>query len=89
MYVGLIQFFGIVGVFLVLYAYLLLQLNKFEKDDLRFVLINAIGSILILITFTVQWNLASFLIEVAWLLISLFGLARIIKRKRSDASFEA
>ncbi len=81
MHVELVKLGGIVGVFLVLMAYLLLQADRLKQNDLRYILANMMGSILILFTFSIQWNLCSFLIELSWLLISLYGLARALKLK--------
>lgn len=81
MHVELVKLGGIVGVCLVLMAYLLLQADQLKQNDLRYILANMMGSILILFTFSTQWNLCSFLIELSWLLISLYGLARALKLK--------
>ena len=81
MHIGLIKLGGFVGVLFVLFAYLCLQSNRLKQNDLLYVLANTIGSMLILFTFSVQWNLCSFLIELCWLSISLYGLVRVIKVK--------
>ena len=65
---------GLVGVFLVLWSYLWLQLNRWAPDDLIYSATNFIGSIFIVISLLHTWNLASFVIEVAWLAISAYGI---------------
>lgn len=65
---------GIGGVVIILIAYLLLQLEKLTAQDWRYSAANAVGALLILISLLFSFNLASFIIEVAWLLISIFGL---------------
>lgn len=69
---------GIIGVILVLLAYLLLQINKLSQNSITFSLMNLLGSGLILLSLFYSWNLASVIIESAWLLVSLFGLSKAI-----------
>lgn len=77
-----IDLIGITGVLFVLYAYLCIQINKMNRDDMSFSMINFIGSILILVSLVHTMNLASFVIEVAWMLISAYGIHRCVQRKR-------
>jgi hypothetical protein len=73
---------GLVGVSLVLLAYFLLQAGRVRADDLRYPVVNLVGACLILVSLTRTFNLASFVIEVVWIGISLFGIARILLRRR-------
>ncbi|PYK73338.1 MAG: hypothetical protein DME42_07190 [Verrucomicrobia bacterium] len=74
---------GFVGVFLIVIAYLLLQLDKLPSSSLSFSLMNAAGSLLIILSLLFKFNVSAFLIEVFWFLISLLGLAKwLISRKR-------
>lgn len=78
---------GIVGVAIVLVTYLLLQLEKMSSASLQYSLANLMGAILIMVSLVETWNLASVIIEVAWGLISSYGIYRyyIIKiRKKRD-----
>lgn len=72
---------GIVGVLLVLLAYLLLQLDRLSQSSIMFSFLNFIGSIFILVSLYFTWNLASGVIEIAWLIISLFGLIKSLVRR--------
>lgn len=69
---------GIIGVALVLIAYFFLQIDKLPQDSITYSLLNLIGSVFILISLHYSWNLASFIIEISWLLISIFGLIKAI-----------
>lgn len=69
---------GIIGVVLVLLAYLLLQIDKLQQDSITYSALNLVGSVLILISLCYTWNLASGVIEIAWLLISLFGVSKAV-----------
>ena len=73
---------GLVGVFLVLAAYLLLQLEKVSATNLPYLIANGLGSFLILLSLIREFNLSAFVIEIAWLMISLYGLMRCLKRRR-------
>ena len=74
---------GFVGVLLIVIAYLLLQLDKLPSSSLSFSLMNAAGSLLIILSLLFKFNVSAFLIEVFWFLISLLGLAKwLISRKR-------
>jgi len=81
MTISLYDILGISGVVIILIAYLFLQLGKLSVLDWRYSAANAIGAILILISLFFSFNLASFIIEVAWLLISLFGLFRAFQNR--------
>lgn len=69
---------GIMGVVLVLMAYFFLQINKLNQSAFLYSLLNFFGSVLILISLCYTWNLASGIIEICWLLISLFGCSKAI-----------
>ncbi len=73
---------GIVGVVLVLIAYLFLQLDRMSQDSVTYSMLNVIGSIFILYSLFFFWNLASGIIEVAWLIISIYGLIKAYRLKR-------
>ena len=69
---------GLGGVILVLLAYCLLQMNKVNQKDITYSFLNFIGSGFILISLYFSWNLASGIIEIAWFLMSLFGLTKAV-----------
>jgi hypothetical protein len=67
---------GSVGVVLIVAAYLLLQLQRVAGTGLVYLLANAVGAALILLSLAFDFNLSAFLMEAFWLGISLFGLTR-------------
>ncbi len=74
---------GFIGVLLIVIAYLLLQLDKLPSSALSFSLLNAAGSLLIMLSLIFKFNVSAFLIEVFWFLISLIGLSKwLATRKR-------
>ncbi|MDF1655812.1 MAG: hypothetical protein P1U34_11930 [Coxiellaceae bacterium] len=74
---------GIIGVLMVLWAYICIQINKLTRDDMSFSLVNFIGSVLIIISLCHTMNLASFIIEIAWLIISAYGIIRCLRNKKN------
>jgi hypothetical protein len=73
--------FGLVGSGLVVLAYLLNQTGRLASADWRFPAANLAGALAILLSLIDAWNLPSALIEVFWVAISLYGLARSLRRK--------
>jgi hypothetical protein len=67
---------GLVGVALILLAYLLLQLRRIDPQGPVYSGANAAGAALVLLSLYYDFNLPAAVVEGAWLLISLFGLAR-------------
>lgn len=77
----LTDFIGIAGVACVIGAYFLLQLEKVRSDSFSYLMLNLVGAILLIISLLVTFNLASFIIELCWLAISLFGLSKLAWRR--------
>lgn len=67
---------GLVGVVIIVIAYLMLQLGKLPSSAPSYSLMNAIGAFLVMVSLLFDFNLAAFLMEAFWFLISLFGLLR-------------
>lgn len=67
---------GNIGVLLMVIAYLLLQLEKLSSSVVSYLLLNAVGAVLVIISLIFRFNLSAFLMEVFWLLISLYGLSK-------------
>ncbi len=74
---------GGIGVLFILLAYLLLQLERVSPTRPPYLLANGLGSFLILVSLVNEFNLSAFVMEAAWLLISVYGLMRCLNRQRS------
>ena len=72
---------GLLGVTLILLAFFLLQAHRLHGHALSYQLMNAFGALLVLVSLLYAFNLAAFLMELAWLAVSIYGIAR--GRKRS------
>lgn len=78
---------GMLGVTLVLSAFGLLNMNKVTSSTMMYQLMNLLGSMLLLFSLCFHMNIASVVIEIAWMLISLVGIYRALRKKRSDALY--
>jgi len=76
------QGISFVGMAFVVIAYFLLQINKYTIKSLEYQLLNLVGAILLLISLFVHFNLGSFIIEVFWIIITIYGIVHNIKAKR-------
>lgn len=76
---------GNIGVLMMVIAYLLLQLEKISASAVSYLLLNAAGALLVILSLIFHFNLSAFLMEVFWLLISLFGLAKPLFGKTKAA----
>jgi hypothetical protein len=71
---------GVVGAVLVILVYFATQQRWLSAEDWRFPFANLLGAGFILVSLMADWNLAAFVVEVFWVLISLYGLAQSLKR---------
>jgi hypothetical protein len=77
---------GMIGVAVILSAYILLQMGRLKSETLLYSVLNLIGSSMILFSLFFEWNLASAIIEGAWVLVSLFGIARYFFKRRATVN---
>lgn len=77
------DFVGNIGVFLILLAYLLLQLNRIAHNSKMYCLLNCFGALLILVSLCFEFNLSAFTIELFWLISSLYGLLLNYRQKNT------
>jgi len=81
---GWFDIIGNTGVILIITAYFLLQAKLVDSASISYSAINALGASLILFSLTEAFNLAAFILEFFWILISLWGLASALRLKRSN-----
>lgn len=80
---GLPDIIGLIGVSLVLMAFGLLNMNKVTSHHLAYQFLNLIGSVLLLFSLCFHFNLASIVIEIAWMIISIIGIYRALSARRT------
>ncbi len=69
---------GMFGVILILIAYYYLSIGQWNAKRIIFQSYNFIGAWLILYSLYFHWNTASVTIEIAWIIISMVGMCRIL-----------
>ena len=70
---------GLIGSALMVIAYAYSNMAKI-LNFILFNLLNLIGSLLLLYSLTVHFNMASLALEVVWALIALIGLAKALRK---------
>ncbi|MGD9107867.1 MAG: hypothetical protein PVI75_01690 [Gammaproteobacteria bacterium] len=73
---------GIIGDILIIGAYFLLQLGKVSAKGFPYLFLNLLGALFLLFSLIFAWNLAAFIIEISWALISIYGIWSVIKSQR-------
>jgi len=79
------QIIGFIGMVFIVYAYFLLQIGTYDSKSLKFQYINLIGAILLLISLFVHFNLGSFIIEIFWIIITLYGIYKNYTKKEKSS----
>ena len=69
---------GNIGVVCFLLAYFLLQRGTILHTQLSYLLLNLIGSLLLIFSLLINWNLSAFLLEAAWFFISMWGIIKFV-----------
>jgi paired small multidrug resistance pump len=74
---------GYLGVALVLLAFLLLQSNRLQGNGLTYQLMNIAGAIGVMLSLLFdRFNASAFLMELAWVAISIYGIVRGMRVRR-------
>lgn len=73
---------GVFGVGLILIAYAGATMDRLDPKRAPALLLNLAGAVLILVSLVYDFNLSAVLMEAAWALVALFGLARLAIRPR-------
>lgn len=78
---------GTAGAAIILVSYFLLQLQRISSRALSYSMLNGLGALLILVSLSIEFNLAAFVVEAFWLFISIIGIVRCMTgRSRERAS---
>ena len=73
----LLEISGVAGFVFYMLSYGLLQIGRISGQGYCYPLMNMAAASLVLISLTHQFNLASVLIQLSWIVISLIGLCRL------------
>ncbi|NNE69376.1 MAG: hypothetical protein HKN29_03310 [Rhodothermales bacterium] len=74
---------GLVGVAFIVGAYLLLQTGRIASENPWFSVANALGAGLVLVSLWYEFNLSAAVVEGFWLVMSLYGIVRSLRKRRS------
>ncbi|PZU08176.1 hypothetical protein [Sphingomonas sp.] len=76
---------GLAGSALMVVAYAYSNMAR-KVDFLLFNLLNLVGSLLLIVSLLVHFNLASMLLEIVWSIIAALGLAKVwVQRSKAGA----
>lgn len=80
---------GMIGVLLYVGSYSALQFGKLDGNSIVYCLLNGCAASMVLISLIYDFNLASALIQVIWISVSLFGMCKYwFNRKNVQAKKE-
>ena len=74
---------GLGGTLAILVAFFLLQAGRLAGDSLRYQLLNLFGAAGVLVSLWGTFNLSVFLLELAWVAVSLYGIVRSLRGRRA------
>jgi len=74
---------GIVGMLMTVAAFFLLQAGRLSGTGFIYQLLNLFGAGGVLVSLLGTFNVSVFLLELIWVLISAYGIARSFKARRS------
>jgi hypothetical protein len=73
---------GLGGTLAILVAYFLLQTRRMSATGLGYQLLNLFGGAGILVSLVGKFNLPVFLLELAWVLVSAYGILRSLRERK-------
>lgn len=81
---------GYIGVVLVLLAFLLLQARKLHGNGLIYQLMNVLGAVGVMLPLLFgSFNTSAFVMQAAWLLIGIYGIANSARARRELRDVES
>jgi len=72
---------GLGGTLAILVAYFLLQTRRLSGTGLTYQLLNLVGAAGILVSLIGKFNLSVFLLELAWVAVSAYGIVRSLRER--------
>ncbi|MEM7258591.1 MAG: cyclic nucleotide-binding protein [Pseudomonadota bacterium] len=75
---------GLLGVVFYIGSYAALQLGRLDGNSLSYAILNGIAASLVLVSLFKDFNLASALIQIVWINVSIVGIYRHFKRRSTQ-----
>lgn len=80
------EFVGVAGFALYLLSYCLLQLDRVDGNSSVYARMILIAATLVLVSLYFEFNLASALIQISYIIISMIGLLKRARKRRCDTT---
>ena len=77
---------GLVGVSFIVATYFMSQIGRMNVNRPLYPILNGIGALFILFSLYFTFNAASFVIELFWLVISIIGLVRALRQRKTKTN---
>ncbi len=74
---------GSAGVGIIILTYILLQIERFRSESLIYSAFNGLGAGLIAFSLLYSFNFSAFIIELLWVFISLYGIAKYFLKDKN------
>ena len=81
--IGIPDIIGLIGVTLLISTYALLQFDRIDPKGFWYSFNNMIVAILVTVSLLYNWNLASMVIEVFWFSLSVYGLYKFYRLRKT------
>ena len=72
---------GSIGVATIVLTYVLLQTERIKSESLLYSALNGLGAGLIAFSLLFSFNFSAFVVELLWVLISIYGIIRYFLKK--------
>lgn len=72
---------GLLGVVFYVASYSALQFGKLDGNSINYCILNGAAATLVLVSLSKDFNLASAIIQIVWITVSIFGLYRYWKNR--------
>ncbi len=77
---------GIAGTLMILAGFWLLQARRLSGTGIVYQLLNLFGAACILVSLLGDFNISVFVLECAWVLVSIYGIVRSLQARKELAS---
>lgn len=77
---------GLLGTAMVLVAFALLQAGRLSGTGLAYQLLNLLGAVCLLLSLFGGFNVSVFALQLAWCVVSLYGIARSLRARTKGAA---
>ena len=72
---------GLAGVAMMVFAYAAAALGKLDPTRATALLLNLVGSALVIYSLAYAWNVSSFVMEAVWFFVAAVGLVRLVVKR--------